>query len=658
MPDQKSAELAAVSDSELVLRTRAGESSAFGELWSRHYQSGMSAARSVTSKIDPDDLVQEAYTRILHAIQRGGGPNGSFRAYLLASIRNTAASWGRANRESVVDELDTLPDPDSTEESLEDALDHSLTVQAFRGLPTRWQEVLWYTEVEQMRPSTVAPLLGMSSGAVSQLAFRAREGLREAWVQAHLNSATADSECRWTIDSLGAYARGNLSARDRKRVDEHLHECARCMIVAAEAKDVSGRLAMVLLPLVLGAGGAGAYLATLQGAAAGASAAVAMPEGFAFAEANGLDALGGSTSAVGGAGAGLGGVGVLIGAGALAVIGAVVTAALVIPSIFSPPTSSENVPQSSDSDSAMTAEIGPDPDSSPHVQPSETEPAIEDPPEAPTDPPPAPSVPPPPAPEPPIGPEPEPEPPIEPEEPTVLPEDPLVIDGTPTVDCVYTVHPDSSVTSRTHYYVPVAGDPGWSVQAYLESDTANAVEIVLDGAGIGEIDLEVMFAQVYLNVPVTFHYLHEGTIVGDSTVMPLHTLADPWSFACGSDVDDPPPVPTEDLALVFDPPIILSCHAFVMDPDPDVFVNYFSIAITGAPGFGVFTFIGSDVANAVHTVLDASGTAVVTVHPTTPEIENNVLLTFHYDLYSPSHPSAITFALFDTGSPGSDACPD
>ncbi|MBR7518115.1 zf-HC2 domain-containing protein, partial [Mycobacterium tuberculosis] len=90
-------------------------------------------------------------------------------------------------------------------------------------------------------------------------AFRAREGLREAWIQAHLRSAAAGSDCQWTIEHLGAYSRGNLSTRDHNRLEQHLDECARCMIVAAEAKDVSTRLALVLLPLVLGVTGAAGY---------------------------------------------------------------------------------------------------------------------------------------------------------------------------------------------------------------------------------------------------------------------------------------------------------------------------------------------------------------------------------------------------------------
>ncbi|WP_197024968.1 sigma-70 family RNA polymerase sigma factor, partial [Microbacterium sp. Cr-K20] len=268
-----------IGDADLILRARSGDTGAFGELWRRHYPSGLAVARSVTSSIDPDDLVQEAYTRIYQAILKGGGPNGSFRAYLFTSIRNTAAGWGRARRETAIDELDAVADPDTTDQAANEALDRSLTAQAFRSLPSRWQEVLWYTEIEQMKPQEVGHLLGMKSGAVSQLAFRAREGLREAWIQAHLRSADEGSECQWTIEHLGAYSRGNLSTRDHKRLELHLDECARCMIVAAEAKDVSKRLALVLLPLVLGVTGAAGYVATLQGAGTPIVALAAMPSG-------------------------------------------------------------------------------------------------------------------------------------------------------------------------------------------------------------------------------------------------------------------------------------------------------------------------------------------------------------------------------------------
>jgi len=295
--------LGETADAELVQQARAGHADAFGELWRRHYSSGIAVARSITSSLDPDDLVQEAYTRIFRSIQRGGGPTGAFRAYLFTSIRNTAASWGRARRETTLDELDAVPDPDSGEQAANEALDRGLTHQAFRSLPTRWQEVLWYSEIEQMKPSEIAPLLGMKPNAVAQLAVRAREGLREAWVQAHLRSVADGSDCQWTIERLGAYARGNLGKRDTGKVDAHLHDCARCAIVAAEAKDVSGRLALVLLPLTLGAGAAG-YAAWLQ-LGAPVTAVAAMPSSVVPGAV--VVGAGGGASATGSAGSGTAG---------------------------------------------------------------------------------------------------------------------------------------------------------------------------------------------------------------------------------------------------------------------------------------------------------------------------------------------------------------
>ncbi|MFK4759451.1 sigma-70 family RNA polymerase sigma factor [Microbacterium sp. ZW T5_45] len=391
MDDENTPHDETIADADLVLRTRSGDAQAFGELWRRHYPSGMAVARSVTSSIDPDDLVQESYTRIYQAIIKGGGPNGSFRAYLFTSIRNTAAAWGRSRKESAIDELDTVADPDSTEQASNEALDRSLTAQAFRSLPSRWQEVLWYTEIEQMKPNEVAPLLGMKAGAVSQLAFRAREGLREAWIQAHLRSTTEGSDCQWAIEHLGAYSRGNLSTRDHKRLEEHLDSCARCMIVAAEAKDVSTRLALVLLPLVLGIAGSTGYLATLQGGGTPLVALAAMPSsvveggvvvggtaaggiatGLTGSSAGGAGGGTGGTSsgagAAGGAGGGAGasggalsGIGALVGAGSAAlVVAGVVAAATILPGLAGANPAASLPNAGAGDSSSITTDIAPD----------------------------------------------------------------------------------------------------------------------------------------------------------------------------------------------------------------------------------------------------------------------------------------------------------
>ncbi len=347
-----------LSDGALIERTRGGDRAAFGELWQRHAASARTVARSYSS-LDPDDLVAESFTKIYDAILAGGGPTAAFRPYLFTTLRNTAASWGRARRETNLETLESFEDPSTSESATLEALDRSTTAQAFRSLPTRWQEVLWYSEVEGMPPARIAPLVGMSANATAALAYRAREGLRQAWIQAHLRNPDNEPECRWTIERLGAYTRGKLRTRETSRLEQHLDGCAKCTIVAAEAREVGSRLALVLLPLAAGISGATAYSGWLShgapaadvalgaagvpawagGSSAGSSGTSGSSGG--SASSGGAGGAGGGASAGAGAGAaagtgaGLGAAGIAVAAtvGGLLLVAAAVAAAIVVPAL-------------------------------------------------------------------------------------------------------------------------------------------------------------------------------------------------------------------------------------------------------------------------------------------------------------------------------------
>ncbi|GAB3029520.1 hypothetical protein GCM10027052_01820 [Parafrigoribacterium mesophilum] len=267
---------ATASDESLLAGARAGDKGAFAELWQRHARSGLRVARQFTSSLDADDLVAEAFTQIYRQVLAGGGPNGSFRPYLYTTIRNLACRWGRESHEIPIDDLDGIEDPFALDDPAVAALDRSFTVRAFRSLPQRWQSVLWYTEVEGMDPHEVAPLLGLTANSVAALSYRAREGLRTAWLQAHISDTVTDADCRWAIDRLGGHARHGLSAREAERLGEHLRTCARCSIISEEVDEVGARLALVLLPLILGGVAGGAMLAGVS-APTGAAAAQLMP---------------------------------------------------------------------------------------------------------------------------------------------------------------------------------------------------------------------------------------------------------------------------------------------------------------------------------------------------------------------------------------------
>ncbi len=262
------------SDTELIESARSGDTSAFAELWRRHYRSAARVARQFTSSIDADDLVSEAYARIFQRVLAGGGPTGAFRPYLYTTIRNLASSWGAASRDVQVDVIEEFEDERIPDDPASWALDRTLTAKAFRALPERWQTVLWYTEVEGMDPHEVAPLMGLTANGVAALSYRAREGLRTAWLQAHISNAGTSAECQWTMARMGDRARNSLTSREKDRVELHLLDCAKCAVISEEVEEVGSHLALVMVPLLLGGVAGGALLASLAHPASAMAAEV------------------------------------------------------------------------------------------------------------------------------------------------------------------------------------------------------------------------------------------------------------------------------------------------------------------------------------------------------------------------------------------------
>jgi RNA polymerase sigma factor (sigma-70 family) len=266
------------SDAELlvVLRGRPADqasSLAFAALYDRHRDAARGLARQLArSPSDADDLVSAAFARLLEILRAGGGPTEAFRAYLLTSLRHLAYDRTRAERRvDLTEDMGEVigVDPARTVIPFTDpavaGLERSLAARAFTTLPERWQAVLWHLEVEGDSPADIAPLFGLTANAVSALGYRAREGLRQAYLQEHLAGGPAapprDRRHREAEEKLGAYTRGGLSKRDAVKVEEHLRECAECRALATELREVnSGILRSTIAPLVLGAALVG-YLA-------------------------------------------------------------------------------------------------------------------------------------------------------------------------------------------------------------------------------------------------------------------------------------------------------------------------------------------------------------------------------------------------------------
>lgn len=260
------------SDADLITAVRGGDTAAFGLLFERHRDAAERLSRQLTQRGDADDLVSESFMKVLAQLQGGKGPDTAFRAYLLTSIRRLHIDRIRATkRVDVTDEPERLDRGEAFVDTAVAGFEQGAAARAFASLPERWQLALWHVDVEGQRPAEVAPLLGMSANSVSALLYRAREGLRQAFLQFHLTEATS-TQCQWTTERLGSHVRDGLGTREATRVDGHLDECRRCMGVYLELREVASDLRGVLGPILLG-GAFGAYSAATSAAHKGLFAA-------------------------------------------------------------------------------------------------------------------------------------------------------------------------------------------------------------------------------------------------------------------------------------------------------------------------------------------------------------------------------------------------
>src|SRR5690606_21298028 len=112
------------------------------------------------------------------------------------------------------------------------------------------------------------------------------------YLQLHIKQQGQQEECRTTLGRLGRYTSGTLTPTQRRQVDDHVGDCAKCSLVLAELGEVGGSMRLVLGPLVLGSAVAAAgYFAVEESAKAAFLAAIP------FAHDGGASAVTGATGA-------------------------------------------------------------------------------------------------------------------------------------------------------------------------------------------------------------------------------------------------------------------------------------------------------------------------------------------------------------------------
>ena len=224
------------SDAELIGAVRGGSASASAVLWQRHWRAAVRAASRLLTWSDAEDLASHAFLRVLETMRKGFGPDQSFRAYLLSTVRHSAYELVRRRVEIPFGFAEDLP---AVDEIWPIGVDAQPIARAFTRLPERWRRALWLSEVEGLSVGEVGEKLGLGANAAAALTFRARAGLRNEWVVATVEpDLTCPTHATWIADHMVGYLRKSLRKREHERVEEHAEVCDGC----SAALERAGRL--------------------------------------------------------------------------------------------------------------------------------------------------------------------------------------------------------------------------------------------------------------------------------------------------------------------------------------------------------------------------------------------------------------------------------
>ncbi len=261
---------------------------------------------------DAEDVTQTTFVNALRALERGETPREPSH-WLLAIAHNLVRQRWRqaANRPTMVELVHDVPDEGPGEEDVQ--LDE--LVRALQRIPPSQREALVMRELEGRSYAEIAELLGLTTGALETLLFRARRSLAEEIE----NLVT----CQSAELALSKQSDGRLSRKDRKRLDEHLAECPSCAAFAkTQARQRRAFKGLAMLPLPVG-------LALFRDVPAASAATVTHIGSASVAGTSGVGA-GGTTAGGGAAGGAVTAGGTVAGGSLLGGVAVKIAAVIVI----------------------------------------------------------------------------------------------------------------------------------------------------------------------------------------------------------------------------------------------------------------------------------------------------------------------------------------
>ena len=180
--------LAGLTDDELIERSRAGASEAFGELVERHQQRLFAGLlKMLGSTEQARDAVQEAFILAYQKLDTFQG-HAAFSTWVFRIAVNAALTEKRRKKRGATS-LDQNPDcpaepvdyrsgSDPTEPTEQRETQH-LVQAALQALPEEFRTVLVLKEIEGFRYEEIAAMIGIPLGTVRSRIHRARNELRQ-----------------------------------------------------------------------------------------------------------------------------------------------------------------------------------------------------------------------------------------------------------------------------------------------------------------------------------------------------------------------------------------------------------------------------------------------------------------------------------------------
>lgn len=170
------------TDDQLMAAVRAGDASAFTELYEHHGPSLLTfLARLTGDRPLAEDLLQEAFVRVYRARDTYSG-EGQFRAWLFTIARRLVIDWRRSRKIAWSDDpaaLDTTAAPTRADDRA-DVRDLVVRLErALRRLPEGQREVVLLSRYAGLDAARIAEVTGSTPGGVRVTLHRALQTLSQ-----------------------------------------------------------------------------------------------------------------------------------------------------------------------------------------------------------------------------------------------------------------------------------------------------------------------------------------------------------------------------------------------------------------------------------------------------------------------------------------------